>query len=237
MHSASMDVWLVRAKEVLVTSVLTLVSNTSDGVCAIDVDQHIVLWNAAAKSLLGYKADEALGCSCFDIFGGRSESGARICRPSCGHLASALNQKPLCAFDMHARHKSGARLWLNMSTIVVPSRWSELSVLIHLFRDINKRKQDDLLAHRILAAVSRLMVSEQHKRKSGTAETIDAVGLTPRECEVLRLLGAGTSTVKIAEILAVRPTTVRAHVRHILSKLGVHSRLEAVTLAIRRGLV
>jgi DNA-binding NarL/FixJ family response regulator len=56
-------------------------------------------------------------------------------------------------------------------------------------------------------------------------------GLTPRQAEVLGLLELGRSTRQIAEDLHVSRETVRNHVRHLLSALGVHSRLEAVALA------
>ena len=55
--------------------------------------------------------------------------------------------------------------------------------------------------------------------------------LTPRQSEVLRMLEHGRSTRQIAEELHLSPETVRNHVRHVLRALGVHSRLEAVTLA------
>jgi len=52
--------------------------------------------------------------------------------------------------------------------------------------------------------------------------------LTPREVEVLRLLGSGTAGTEIAAHLAISPVTVRSHVQSILAKLEVHSRPEAV---------
>ena len=55
--------------------------------------------------------------------------------------------------------------------------------------------------------------------------------LTPRQSEVLRMLDGGRSTRQIAEELHLSPETVRNHIRHVLRALGVHSRLEAVTLA------
>jgi PAS domain S-box-containing protein len=58
--------------------------------------------------------------------------------------------------------------------------------------------------------------------------------LTPRQTEVLRLLEQGRSTKQIAGDLHLSPETVRNHIRHIFSALGVHTRLEAVAVA-RRG--
>jgi two-component system nitrate/nitrite response regulator NarL len=61
--------------------------------------------------------------------------------------------------------------------------------------------------------------------------------LTPRECEVLAALAKGLSDREIAERLVVGIETVHSHVTGIIGKLGVHSRLQAVLLALRHGAV
>lgn len=61
--------------------------------------------------------------------------------------------------------------------------------------------------------------------------------LTEREHEVLRLLAQGTTTQGIANALVLSLHTVRNHVRNVMMKLGAHSRLEAVAIAMREGLV
>ena len=61
--------------------------------------------------------------------------------------------------------------------------------------------------------------------------------LTAREREVLALLSRGATSQRIADALGIAPNTVRTHVQNILSKLQVHSRLEAVAFAARHGVV
>ena len=63
------------------------------------------------------------------------------------------------------------------------------------------------------------------------------VDLTPRELDVLRLLAEGLGVAKIAAELGVSVHTVRNHTQNILTKLGVHSRLEAVSTALREGII
>ena len=60
--------------------------------------------------------------------------------------------------------------------------------------------------------------------------------LTERERDILKLLVDGLSNPEIAEQLTVSRSTIKTHVSHILEKLGVNSRLEAVKLAIRHQL-
>jgi PAS domain S-box-containing protein len=62
-----------------------------------------------------------------------------------------------------------------------------------------------------------------------------APGLTPRQCEVLRLLAIGLSTTEMAIRLGISRETVRNHVRALLRELGAHSRLAAVAEARRQG--
>jgi NarL family two-component system response regulator LiaR len=61
--------------------------------------------------------------------------------------------------------------------------------------------------------------------------------LTEREADVLRMLAQGHSNKDIARHLHVVEDTVKSHVRHILSKLGLQSRTQAALYAIRQGLV
>ena len=61
--------------------------------------------------------------------------------------------------------------------------------------------------------------------------------LTMRELEVLRALAQGLPAAEIAEHLGTRKGTVRTHIQNILRKLGAHSSLEAVAIALRHGIV
>jgi two-component system, NarL family, nitrate/nitrite response regulator NarL len=61
--------------------------------------------------------------------------------------------------------------------------------------------------------------------------------LTPREREVLALLAEGVNSKTICARLGVSSNTVRTHVQNILTKLQVHSRLEAATFGVRLGIV
>jgi DNA-binding NarL/FixJ family response regulator len=73
-------------------------------------------------------------------------------------------------------------------------------------------------------------------RRSGRRRT-DTRRLTAREREVLRLLADGLSQREIAERLVISVNTVGTHVEHILSKLDVHSRTQAVAVAFREALL
>ena len=65
----------------------------------------------------------------------------------------------------------------------------------------------------------------------------EAVSLSPREREILMLLTQGKTQKQIAAALVISPKTVATHIQHLLGKLGVNSRAQAVATAYRRGLV
>ena len=72
----------------------------------------------------------------------------------------------------------------------------------------------------------------------GTARAEDPTAeLTPRELEVLRLVGAGKANKEIAAELVISERTARTHVSNILGKLGLSSRTQAALWAVREGLV
>jgi len=71
----------------------------------------------------------------------------------------------------------------------------------------------------------------------GHDDPADGNQLTQREIEILRLLARGKDTQAIAQDLTISSNTVRTHLQNIFAKLGAHSKLEAVALAGRRGLL
>ena len=63
------------------------------------------------------------------------------------------------------------------------------------------------------------------------------VDLTPRELEVLRLTAKGLRNRDIARVIGRTEETVKVHLKHIMAKLGVEDRTEAVTLGLQRGII
>lgn len=72
---------------------------------------------------------------------------------------------------------------------------------------------------------------------SRLAETIGAPSLTAREIEVLRLVADGKSNKEIAALLSVTEGTIKSHMASVLQKLDAADRTQAVTVALRRGIL
>jgi DNA-binding NarL/FixJ family response regulator len=102
--------------------------------------------------------------------------------------------------------------------------------LVHAIRVV--AAGDALIAPSITA---RLIAEFARRPPSGGVTGLDA--LTDRETEVLRIVANGLSNAEIAERLHVSETTVKTHVSHILTKLSLRDRVQAVVAAYESGLV
>jgi len=107
-----------------------------------------------------------------------------------------------------------------------------ISELIDAMRAVN-RGQTLIPSNMIGELVARLF---RRKRKQGGA--LQRVSrLTPREKAVLALLADGADNETIARTLVISPETARTHIQNILTKLGVHSRLEAAVFVRQNGIL
>jgi DNA-binding NarL/FixJ family response regulator len=79
------------------------------------------------------------------------------------------------------------------------------------------------------------------RQRSVLAKRDDRVRLaaqfTPREMDILKLLAEGLDTTEMSDHLLIKPHTIEWHVSHVIEKLGVHSKLQAVIAAARLGLI
>jgi NarL family two-component system response regulator LiaR len=82
-------------------------------------------------------------------------------------------------------------------------------------------------------------VTAVHKEESFRADTtrIAALGITPRELEVLQLIAEGLSNKEMAERMFVSENTVKTHASRVFDKLGASRRTQAVQYAKRQGLI
>lgn len=94
-----------------------------------------------------------------------------------------------------------------------------------------------------LDAIHRVLCEVRAGRRAtaGISRPVPAVPssvdqLTERELQVLSLLARGASTREIGDALAIGQSTARSHVQHLLQKLGVHTRVQAVRQAVAEGL-
>ena len=102
----------------------------------------------------------------------------------------------------------------------------------YLFKDMARK---DLI--NAIHAVARGQRFIPDKVGSRIAENLPRPGLSAREVEVLQFIAAGLRNKEIAFQMGVSEATVNAHVKHILEKLNASDRTQAVTTALRRGII
>jgi DNA-binding NarL/FixJ family response regulator len=109
----------------------------------------------------------------------------------------------------------------------------------------NARPEELVHAVRVVAsgeallapAITRRVIQDYAGRPARAKDERDLGLLTERECEVLRLLATGKSNAELAAELFLGEGTVKTHVSHVLSKLNLRDRVQAVVFAYESGLV
>lgn len=200
-----------------------MLAQSGDGAFVIDTGGRIVAWNHAAEKLLGYSASDVRGRRCCEVFVGRDEYENRICYPACRARTLLGIGDVVHPYDVQTTTKSGTSIWLNVSVLSIPP------VTIHLFRDVTAQRTLLRILQEKLDTIAAAPPAKPEPRPR------HETGLSARELEVLKLLAAGHDTAALARRLCLSPATIRNHVQSILRKLCVHSRLEAITYAMRQG--
>ena len=127
-------------------------------------------------------------------------------------------------------------LWEHVTILRIPSWRPDLYTVVHI---LNPVQESSRLA-RVLEKLGATPVEAAARPGPVPADGEDGTAppqLTAREREVLRWVAAGLQNKEIAQTLDLSLATVRNHIHNILEKLGVHSKLEAVSLAFRNGWV
>ena len=193
---------------------------TSEAAFAVDRNGQIVAWNQAAKRTFGYTKSRALGQRCWELLSGRDIFGNQSCCEGCPVRAAAFTNEPINRFQIDFKTASQERKRFTVSTLMLFNGPGK-EVFVHLCRPKSGVSESAIPKH----AANHSCANYQHKP------------LTPRETEVLTLLHKGMTVMEIADVLTVSPSTVRNHTQHILSKLDVHSRFEAVAIGRSLNLI
>jgi DNA-binding CsgD family transcriptional regulator len=196
---------------------------TVDAAFAVDRRGVIVLWNSSAEKMFDYSATQALGQRCWELLRGKDTYDNQYCCKFCPLREMAFHHEPVNEF--HASFKSGSKerkqYSINCLTIFDSP---ENEQLLHICRpDMDTPEVGDDIAANIPSNIPPI--------------NSPGVALSQRETEVLKLLADGESTRQIASIMDIKTSTVRIHIGHILLKLNVHKRREAVRQGRQLGLI
>jgi len=213
---------------------LEIISRAGTPAFATDENGYITIWNKGAEKLLGYSASRVLGRSCHELLCGVDLFGNRFCNPKCAVNCMAERGVPVHHFEMNVRAESGEMVATGFSIVVLKGPRARQYAMIHFMEKIDRQQALDTLINRMLNEPHAPHVSQATMRAPASESQPQ---LTSREIQVLKLLAEGASTEDIATSLFISVPTTRNHVQNILRKLDVHSKLEAVSRAIRTHLL
>ena len=230
---------LVTGKLIMETiQLLKSISNTTDGVFAVDEDQRIVHWNEGAERILGYTYQDAVGRFCYDIIRGIDQSSRQVCYLGCPVIDCARSGSPTPGQDVKVKTKDGSNRWLGVVHTYLERENKDrnrghLAAVVHIFRDATEGME----AKRTLERVSKEVSGYSSPDAVKELEVHQHEELTDREQQVVGMLAQGEGTYGIAKKLMISNATARNHIQNILVKLNVHNRLEAVAYVLRNRVI
>jgi len=229
---ASMGLEQRRHEGERVAALLDLLRKSDTPVMVSDMAGHVVLWNGGAQKLLGRPAHQALGRFCHDLLGGRDVFGNLFCHNECAVRVMCRKGTSVQSFELVSDSPRPATA-LCVSVLKIAGARPDKDVIVHFLQPLDREGR---LARELerLGVAPRGVSAGTPKVRSGDEP---AAPLTARERDVLECVAEGLQNKEIAPKLGISPATVRNHVHNLLEKLGVHSKLEAISMAYRAGWV
>lgn len=203
-----------------------IVFKTSEIAYAVDRDGCIVAWNRAAEKVLGYSGKEALGKKCWELLCGEDSFGNQYCCEGCPVLNLAFDNKSVNCFRVAFKTASLEMKELAVSALLLSSD-AGVDLMVHLCRN------EPGIDHKPINGRNGL----NGLNKNAAALPARRGNLTNREIEVLSLLAEGNSTDEVSRSLQISGHTVRNHIQNVLFKLQVNSRLKAINVSRRLGMI
>src|SRR5215813_11036177 len=122
-----------------------LLEGTSDAAFTVDLQGEIRTWNKAAENLFGHTAVDAIGQACAALVKGRLDSRTPVCCQSCDVLECVRAGRDVSNFDLEISTQARRRLWVNVSLLVTYDEHTERRLIVHMMRDIQRRKRAEQL--------------------------------------------------------------------------------------------
>jgi PAS domain S-box-containing protein len=226
----------------LQSELLEFLERTADAAFCVSGQGEICSWSAAAEKLFGYSSSEAIGKSCYRLLQCRGSLGAKGCTPEFYARQVAVDSATVPSFDLEVRVRSGRRIWVDLSTLLFKDGRTHPRLVVHLARDITKRKQEEQLLHGMLQISKQIVAmsggnGNGNGNGNGAGHLVPVSRLSEQEQSILRRFSDGKNSSEIARALGITLQTLRNHLHHVNEKLGTHNRLQAVMHAMHRNLI
>lgn len=234
------------------TDLLDLLSAGSPAAFASDQNHRIVFWNKGAERVMERTAGQALGRLCHEVFGGRDLFGNRFCSESCPVSQTIDRHEGVNRFEMRTGDQLRPQV-LGVTVVEIPDPRRGFHTAVHILDQIEEKSWLARELARLREAADKLLRGASDSAEGGvpirlhlSLSAIPPTGapapaeilveaLSDREQDVLSAIASGQANKDIARTLRISLATTRNHVQHILKKLDVHTKLEAMALVSRKG--
>ena len=216
----------------LEAELFAFLERTADAAFAVTREGQICSWNQAAERLFGYSSADVLNRACYEVLDGHGALGTQVCIGDCSVQQCAAQKVEIPDFDLEVKTRSGERLWVNVSTLVFEEPRRNRRLVVHLARDISRRRRSEELLAKMLEISKEMVAVGDHNNRAAPVTP-----LTEQEQRILRLFAKAKNSSEIARELGITLPTLRNHLHSINEKLRTHNRLEAVMHAMQRGLI
>ncbi len=228
---------------------LDLLSSGEPPAFANDQNHRIIFWNKGAERVMERTAAQALGRLCHEVFCGRDPFGNRFCGETCTVSSTLKRHETLSRFEMTTGERSRSKS-LGITIVEIPDPRPGFFTAVHILDQVDEksrlarelarlREVSGAISPSVLSADGSVPIQLQSPEANAAQAPEVSPGvaeqLSDRELDVLRAIASGQANKDIANALHISVATTRNHVQHILKKLNVHSKLEAVALAFRSG--
>ncbi|MEN8204971.1 MAG: LuxR C-terminal-related transcriptional regulator [Pseudomonadota bacterium] len=198
---------------------------STDAVFGIDGEKRIRFWNSSCENLLGHTREDILNTACAGVLCSVGLHGNAICGHDCPFSQRASGRPAAGNIDMMVDHENGNSIMVNVGAYYTPAELQQNTDNVGVFfslRHISTRQ---------------LLQRMANTKNTDTHPDTCFSRLTPREKQLLNMASEGVKTAQIAKQLFISAETVRNHFKNMFLKLGVHSRTEAVGLALRHDII
>ncbi|MDP6049535.1 MAG: LuxR C-terminal-related transcriptional regulator [SAR202 cluster bacterium] len=198
--------------------------DTMDGVFSVSTDRKITYWGGRAEQLTGYSSREAVGRGCYERLC-LVECNIGACERLCAPVENSIRKRPTRSFDVMWKRKNKSIGRFNV-TILFSKGGGKDAETVHIFRDVSETRALDYTSG-----------NDYSDGVNNRNPLLMKSHLTRREDQALKLLASGLQTKEIASLMGLQTVTARNYIISLKDKLGAGSRVEAVVIAIKSGLI
>jgi PAS domain S-box-containing protein len=211
-----------------------IVESSADAMIGKTLDGVITSWNSGAERMYGYTAEAIVGQNVSVLIPReRPDELSQM-------LARVAGGERIEHFDTERRRADGTIFDVSVSITPIRDRAGVIVGASTVTRDLTDRRRAEADIRDLQERLYRAQRTGAVGRPLGAIRSVHqalASHLGPREVEVLGLMATGISNKALAQQLHLSLNTVRNHVQSVLYKLDAHSKLEAVAVAVRDGII